>query len=229
MAVDFGKITLREFESNAAVPLGTYADDDLVKRFQIHGNALLSSVYVKSISGGGSLNVQYYTTTTDANGGEKDYLEGHDLITALNSPAIKPYKALINRFHQNVYLEVTVVGTVQFSVFTTIIADMALDINEAAVVNIANTLDNERTALNTSNAVEVLPAGFLHQIGIMLRNSNETAILKLGATKAKAEGAGGFQLNPGEILPIDISEDANVWAISNEAGAYVHWFRAARV
>jgi hypothetical protein len=127
-------IILNTFESLPPLPLesrgpGTYGEVN-----QIIGNSILSSVFVKSISAGATLKVNYYDTsagTTDD--GERFDLVGHDLI---DDTITTPYtnRITVTRIHNKPILEAIVTGgTVEFGVYFTVVSSFATDMDNALV------------------------------------------------------------------------------------------------
>lgn len=101
---------------------GTYLVDLLIE-----GNSLLSTVFVKSISG--SVEVNYHESTTGRDFSERKELQGHPVISAPN--AADPSKITITPFHNSPQCEVIVTGTAEFSVFATVVNTFASDLDAA--------------------------------------------------------------------------------------------------
>lgn len=125
---------LNEFESapNGIFNLATRGVGTEIRRLSIRGNSFLSGVYVKSMSVGATLKINYYDYTTD-DGTERNPLNSHTLITSTSTEADK---VLVTRFHDKPVCEYVVTGgTVEFSVYITVIADPLVDINFNAPEN----------------------------------------------------------------------------------------------
>ena len=127
MAAATDVIRLNEFDTYALLPLQSRGAGTYIKNLVIVGNSLLSTVFVKSISG--SVKVNYYEFTTGRDSSERKELPGHLLITAPNTA--NPSKITTTPFHNTVVLEVIVTGTAEFSVYTTVVSSFATDLDAA--------------------------------------------------------------------------------------------------
>lgn len=131
-------INMDQFDTNELLKLESRAPDTYNAKMMIRGNSLLSSVYVKSITPGATLKVNYFDTTTGTDGiGERFDLNSHALID--DTAAGKTFRLVIPRIHNKPQVEVIVAGgTVEFGVYITVIADFPitgsiLDGQEAAL------------------------------------------------------------------------------------------------
>jgi len=99
----------------------------------IRGNALLSSVYVKSITPGATLKVNYWDTTTgDEDTGERFDLASHPIID--DTAAGKTFRIIVPRIHNKVLSEVVVTGgAVEFGVYITVVDAVVSEIDSALV------------------------------------------------------------------------------------------------
>ena len=91
----------------------------------ITGNSLLSSVFVKSMTGSPTLDVNYFETTSGLRPDERrDIGDPHPTITAA---AVAPDQRLLTPFHNRVFCEVIVGGTgsVEFGITATVVSSFA--------------------------------------------------------------------------------------------------------
>ena len=126
---------LLPLESRSA---GTYIVDLLIE-----GNSLLSTVFVKSISG--SVKVNYHESTTGRDDGERKDLTSHPLITAANT--LDPSKITVTPFHNSPQLEVIVTGTAEFSVYGTVVNSFATDLDAALIFDGDTFVSTENKAM----------------------------------------------------------------------------------
>lgn len=131
-------VQLNEYASGDLFQL---AGDDQVLRgagtytqvAEIVGNSILSSVFIRAISAGATLKINYYDTTTGSQDGERFELLGHDLITD-STPALTTFRILVTRIHHRVVAEAIVTGgTVDFSLYATTVSSSASDLDQALI------------------------------------------------------------------------------------------------
>ncbi len=118
------------FESKILVSLQSITDDVLIQRCTSEGNSILSTLFVKSMSPGATLEVLYYDTGVGEEDGEEYFLAEHTTPDALGSDRI-----LVTRMHNKPVLKATVTGTVEFGVYITVVASFASDIDSTLVSN----------------------------------------------------------------------------------------------
>ncbi len=99
-------------------------------RLEIQGNSLLSTVFVKSISGSPTLDVKYYETTSGLPPDERKDMTAHPTLIAASST---PDQRLITPFHNRIYCEITVGGTgdIEFGVYVTVVSSFASLLDQA--------------------------------------------------------------------------------------------------
>jgi hypothetical protein len=100
-------------------------------RMMIEGNSLLSSVFVKSITGSPSLSVRYFEITTGLEADEQKYLtEEHPVFTAASST---PDQRLMTPFHNKVFcdIEITGSGSMEFGIYVTVVSAFASLLDQA--------------------------------------------------------------------------------------------------
>jgi len=122
-------IRLQTAQTRDLLPLairsaGTYNVDLLIE-----GNSLLSTVYVKSISG--TVLVNYHESTTGRDFGERKEIANHPVISAENT--LNPSRITVTPFHNSPQVEVIVTGTAEFSVYGTVVNSFATDLDAALV------------------------------------------------------------------------------------------------
>lgn len=115
------KVFLGEFETKALFDLGTRAAGTYRVKMMTRGNSLLSSVFVKSLSVGASIEVKYFQTTS----GTEDDNERFDLAShGVLSGAIagKTFQIVVPDIHNKPQCEVIVSGgNVEFGVYATLV------------------------------------------------------------------------------------------------------------
>jgi hypothetical protein len=120
-------IKLTQAQTSDLLPLESRVAGTYNKELLIEGNSLLSTVFVKSVTG--SVKANYHENTTGRDDGERKDLPSHNLITAANT--LNPSKLLVGPFHNTPTLEVIVTGTAEFSVFATVVSSFATDLDNA--------------------------------------------------------------------------------------------------
>ena len=121
-------LRLGQFETKAIVPLETRPVGVYIQKMGIAGNSLLSTVFVESIGGGGSVLVEYFDNGVGSDSGEKYTLNAHDpVISSLTSDRI-----LVTNFHDKPYVQITVTGaSARFGIYATVVLSTASDIDNA--------------------------------------------------------------------------------------------------
>ena len=120
-------IKLKEFQTRTLFELETRTAGTYRLKLLIEGNSLLSTVFVESASG--SVKVNYFESTTGDLVSERKDLPSHPLISAANTS--DPNKITCTPFHNSPEVEVIVTGTVRFSVYATVVASFATDLDAA--------------------------------------------------------------------------------------------------
>lgn len=131
-------VFLRQHETKALLDLGARGAGTTRIKMMVLGNALLSSVFVKSATPGATLKVNYFDTTTgDVDTPERYDLTSHALLGAAD--AGQTVRLLVPRIHNKPYMEAIVTGgTVEFGVYASIVADFPVDLQGALDGQIAN-------------------------------------------------------------------------------------------
>lgn len=124
-------ISLREFDTDTLSPLGVRGAGTDKILLKISGNSILSSVFIKSISVGATLDVKYYQTTgATEDDGEKQALNSHAQFTPADNGITNTI--LVTRVHNKPFLEVTVTGgTAEYAIYATVLSEAASDIDSA--------------------------------------------------------------------------------------------------
>jgi hypothetical protein len=122
-------VFLGEYETKTLLEVESRAAGTTFVKMMLRGNSLLSSVFVKSITAGATLAVNYFDTTTgDEATPERFNLNSHALIT--DTAAGTTFRILVPRIHNKPQLEVIVTGgTVEFGVYATLVGDFPLSGN----------------------------------------------------------------------------------------------------
>ncbi len=119
-------ISLAEFAHDAALPLVTRGIGTYSQKLKIFGNSLLSTVFVKSMSPGSSLQVNYWDSGVAPQEGERFDLNAHTLIAAGDEPISN--RIIVTRFHDKPVVEAIVSGgSVEFGVFISVVADFPVE------------------------------------------------------------------------------------------------------
>lgn len=99
-------IRLKPFEPVAILPLQSRAVGTYDQKIWAEGGALLSTLFVQSVSPGASISAQYYDVSLGDDFGEQMLMGRHDTITT----ALQSHKMLMTRFYSKPYVRVTVSG-----------------------------------------------------------------------------------------------------------------------
>lgn len=126
MSQFFDYIRLGLYESKPVLPIRQLTAGTYVIPLFTEGNSLLSSVYVRSISGGGSVKVNYFDFGPGNNDlpGERYDLTSHQLITTADTTD----RILVTKLHNKPHIEMIVTGTVEFGIYVTVVASFASDL-----------------------------------------------------------------------------------------------------
>lgn len=125
--ITFDLIRLGLYESKPILPIKTLTAGTYIIPMFTEGNSILSSVYVKSLSGGASLKVNYYDFGPGNNDlpGERYDLSSHNLITTADTTD----RILVTKLHNKPHIELIVTGTVEFGIYVTVVASFASDLD----------------------------------------------------------------------------------------------------
>lgn len=122
----FDHIRLGLYETRPILPVRVLTPGTYTIPLFIEGNSLLSSIYVRSVSAGGSVKVNYYDFGPGNNDlpGERYELQGHLLIDASDVTD----RILVTKVHNKPHAEMIVTGTVEFGIYVTVVASFASDL-----------------------------------------------------------------------------------------------------
>lgn len=128
-------INLGRYQTIDAVKLATYGPGTVVKTMEIKGNAVLSSVFVKSADPGATVKVNYFQTSSGTvPDGERFDLTSHPLLD--DTFAGSTSQIVVTRIHNKPRLEYIVTGgNVEFGVYQTVTDQLASDIDSALVLD----------------------------------------------------------------------------------------------
>jgi len=124
-----GRHQLQEKQSLPLVKLESRTDEIKYYKLDVAGNSLLSTVYCHTALAGSSVTVDYYDFTTGFEFNEENPLRSHIPVTS--GPDFN--KILVTHAHDKIVMRVTVVGTVEFSVYGTVVSNSASDLDSALV------------------------------------------------------------------------------------------------
>ena len=94
-------------------------------RMLIEGNSLLSSVYVKSVTGSATVDVNYYETTSGQRPFERRNIT--DAHPILGAASVAPDQRLLTPFHNRLFCEVIVggAGSIEFGITVSVVSAFA--------------------------------------------------------------------------------------------------------
>lgn len=127
--------TINRYQTHPIIPLDVYPVGTTRLRMEVRGNAILSSIFIKS-AGAGSVKVNYFQSTTGTfpEDAERHDLTGHPLKSAADDG--KTSQIVVTRVHNKPTLEFIVTGApVEFGVYVTVTDELASDIDSALVLN----------------------------------------------------------------------------------------------
>jgi hypothetical protein len=121
-------LNLDQFETRQLLELESRGPGTYEVQMMIRGNSLLSSVFVKSISAGATLKVNYFDTSSGTVQDSERYdLQSHILLT--DADAGTTNRIIVPRIHNKPIAEVIVTGgTVEFGVYITVVADFPSEV-----------------------------------------------------------------------------------------------------
>lgn len=121
-------VNLDQFETRELFTLETRVPGTYLAKMMIRGNSLLSSVFIKAIDPGATLQVNYYDTST----GSDDLFERYDLQChpLLAGPNVgETSRILVTRIHNKPQTEIIVTGgNVEFGIYITVVSDFAQEL-----------------------------------------------------------------------------------------------------
>jgi hypothetical protein len=116
-------VKLKQFQTNTPYKLETRAIGTYNERLLIEGNSLISTVYIKSMDVGASLEVNFWEYTTGAESGERRDIKSHPTF---NLTSETPHLLVVAPFHNSPQVECIVAGgNVEFSVHLTCVSSFA--------------------------------------------------------------------------------------------------------
>lgn len=180
------------------------------------GNSLLSTIYVKSIGFGSSVSVKYYDSGPGdgVDPGELIDLGGHSLL----SSSAQSERVIITRISNKPFIEYTVVGSVEFGLHITVVADFP---NEAPFLD-ADAADLTRdkgqpiVVLDDSDGKFYIARGSKGVLSTAQQNFT-TGLTRAVATTAWVE----YQSLVGAMVEVDVDNAGNrrLWVALNNSGA----------
>lgn len=127
--------TINRYQTHPLIPLDTYPVGTTRLKMEVRGNAILSSIFIKS-AGAGSVKVNYFQSTTGTfpEDGERHELDGHPIKSAADDG--KTSQIIVTRVHNKPTVEFIVTGApVEFGVYVTVTDELASDIDSALVLD----------------------------------------------------------------------------------------------
>jgi hypothetical protein len=119
--------TIKEFQSIVLIELDTYTAGVTEIELSIEGNSILSTIFVSALTPGSSVLVEYYDAMTGQSEGEFYALASHPVILA----PLTTNRLTVTRIHNRPIARVTVIGTVRFSLYATVVSSFASDLDAA--------------------------------------------------------------------------------------------------
>lgn len=144
---DLRPLNLKQYESFAVLPLEVRGPGTYQRYCEMVGNSILSTIFIKAIDPGATLLVKYWDVTTGSTSNERYDLKEHALIT---DSITLPFndRIIVTRIHNRVVVEATVTGgTIDFSVYTTVVTDFASDLDSALVLNASDFVQSINKAM----------------------------------------------------------------------------------
>lgn len=124
-------VQLIEFQSGEIFERQSRGAGTYIQIAEIRGNSILSSIFVRSITAGATLKINYYDTTTSPELGQRFELVGHDIITDAIAP-LTTLRTLVTRIHHKIVAEAIVTGgAIDFSLYATVVSSTASDLDSA--------------------------------------------------------------------------------------------------
>jgi hypothetical protein len=119
---------LKEFDTATPISLETRAPGTYNEKLLVEGNSILSTVFVASADPGASVAVSYHDHTTGEDEGEEYFLAEHPILSA----GPQNSRLTVTRIHNNPSIRCVVTGgNVRFSVYVTVVAAFASDLDAA--------------------------------------------------------------------------------------------------
>lgn len=106
----------------------------------IQGNSLLSSVFVKSVTGTATVDVNYFETTSGLIPDERhDLKDAHPIISVAST---SPDQRLLSPFHNRIFCEIIVggAGSIEFGIYVSVVSSFA-SLLDAALKNHLEAVD----------------------------------------------------------------------------------------
>jgi len=128
-------ITIGRYQTIDVIPLETYAPGTIVKTMEIRGNAILSTIFIKSADPGATVKVNYFQTTSGTiDVSERLELAGHPLKDGAD--VLLSSQIIVTRIHNKPVVEYIVTGgDIEFGVYITVTDELASDIDSALVLD----------------------------------------------------------------------------------------------
>jgi hypothetical protein len=121
-------ITLKEHTSFRVFDLESRNSGTYQQICELRGNAILSSIFIQSITPGSTVKVNYFDTTIGLDVGERYELTGHEILTD-SAPPLSTHRILVSRIHHRVTCEVVVTGgSAVFGVYVSLVSDFPIDL-----------------------------------------------------------------------------------------------------
>jgi len=187
---------LRLYDSKAIFPLESRTPDTYLENFDVKGNSILSSVFVKDMDAGATLEVKYYDKTT-GDQVERYDLNNHGTINTAEGPFPKTFRIIVTRIHHNLFCEVTLSGgNANFSVYTSAIADFPQQpsLNEGETVDLVGHAGNPFVLYDETEGKWYFARG---DNGILLVDFAEGGLNIFNGTPKQSSSADGLQSTPG--------------------------------
>lgn len=124
-------ISIRELDTNTLLKLETRPASIYRAKMITKTNSILSSIFVKAIDPGATLQVNYFDTTTGTEADNERYdLDSHDLIT--DADVGKTFRLTVTRIHNKPQMEAIVTGgSILFGLYITGVSSFASDLDAA--------------------------------------------------------------------------------------------------
>lgn len=182
----------------------TDASGDAV--FQLLSDSIVVSVFARSVSPGGSLGVEVFTSAPNATDTQVQIIEFPELTTASTELLLR--KAALTM--GSVKIRYTVTGTVDFVVWA-----KAIDGADSTVSLSGFTSARASSATVGTSAQEILAGALSDREGLVLKNNSTSGTLYLGFAASEATLGNGYPIPPQGEIAIDLGAGESLWGIGD--------------
>jgi hypothetical protein len=173
--------------------------------FVIQSDAVLVSLRATAVSG--TLDVSVIALV---NGGESPLFSFPTLTSATTDVLLR--RSSISP--ENIRIKVTYSDACSFEIYARAVSSGSSDVRILGAADFTT----RQVTVGTS-AVLLLPVSLVDRSGLVLKNWSITQTVYIGESQSAANLSSGYPLAPKDGLALDVTAGAEVWAISDAAGA----------